>query len=239
MLLLSIDTSGRSGSIALAQGKDDGSCEVIEVVALTGGTFSAQLVPQIADLLANQRFTRFDIDAFSVASGPGSFTGLRIGLAAIKAFAEILQRPIATVSVLEAVAIGAKMQGRVLAVLDAGRGELYRGEYEVTGDSVRCVAETLLKREEVFADLRELQRHEPETPNPASLRSTVAASDKAIAEAFQSAGLRVVLVDPIDAGAIARLGFRKIRAGQTVSPEQLEANYIRRTDAEILAKVSS
>jgi tRNA threonylcarbamoyladenosine biosynthesis protein TsaB len=239
MLLLSIDTSGRSGSIALARGNDDGTCEVIEVVPLTGGTFSAQLVPQIAALLAKHGFTKLDIGAFTVASGPGSFTGLRIGLAAIKGMAEILEKPIATVSLLEAVGVGAKAQGGVLALLDAGRGELYCGDYEVTTDGAQLRTEKLLKREEVFAELSESQLHESKTQTPAALRSTVVTSDKGIAEAAPFAGLRVVLVDAIDAGAIARLGFRKIQSGKTVSPEQLEANYIRRTDAEILAKVGS
>ncbi len=105
MLLLAIDTSGKQGSIALARagersGESD-DVEVIEIVPLVGGTFSAQLVPQIADLLSTNGFTRDDIGGFAVASGPGSFTGLRIGLAAVKALAEVLNKPIAAVSLLE------------------------------------------------------------------------------------------------------------------------------------------
>jgi tRNA threonylcarbamoyladenosine biosynthesis protein TsaB len=94
MLLLTTDTSGKQGSIALARTGDQSSqgddVELIEVVPLAGGTFSAQLIPQVAALLAKHSFTKNDIDAFVVASGPGSFTGLRVGLAAIKALAEIL-----------------------------------------------------------------------------------------------------------------------------------------------------
>ena len=233
MLLLSTDTSGKSGSVALARDNSAGACEVIEVVALAGGTFSTQLVPQIAALLDKHGFAKRDIDAFAVASGPGSFTGLRIGLAAIKALAEILEKPIAPVSLLEAVAVSAKMQGRVVAVLDAGRGELYCGDYEVTSNSAEIRTERLLKPEDVFAEVREAQARNADEP-----KWTMATSDQALAGAAQSAGLRVVVVEPVDAGTIARLGFRKIQAGQTVSPEHLEANYIRRTDAEILAKVS-
>src|SRR5205807_773356 len=139
MLLLATDTSGKNGSIALARiaaGEDArgpaggtpallssgaaapgrsarGDVEVIEVVPLAGGTFSAQLVPQISALLAKHGFTKNDIDGFVVASGPGSFTGLRVGLAAIKALAEILDKPIAAVSLLEAIAITSGSQGSV------------------------------------------------------------------------------------------------------------------------------
>jgi len=86
MLLLAADTSGKHGTIALAQCAAEG-CDVVEVVPLEGGTFSAQLVPQIAALLAKHGFNKTDIGGFAVASGPGSFTGVRVGLAAIKALA--------------------------------------------------------------------------------------------------------------------------------------------------------
>src|SRR6202162_1775706 len=105
MLLLATDTSGKNGSIALARvtpGQSD--VEIAAVVPLAGGAFSAQLVPQIAALLEKHGYSKTDLAAFAVASGPGSFTGLRVGLAAIKALAEALQKPIAAVSLLEAVA---------------------------------------------------------------------------------------------------------------------------------------
>jgi tRNA threonylcarbamoyladenosine biosynthesis protein TsaB len=243
MLLLATDTSGRSGSIALARGDANGSCEVIEVVPLAGGTFSVQLVPQIAALLAKRGFSKHDIGAFVVASGPGSFTGLRIGLAAIKALAEILQKPIAAVSLLEAVAIGAGRHGTVVAVLDAGRGEVYRGDYLVSGESARIQTERLIKLEDFFAEAQPKQLPGSKTRNAliepiTTGETTLATSDQSLAEAAQAAGLSLSLVEAIDAGAIASLGWRKIQTRKTVSPEQLEANYIRRTDAEILAKVS-
>ncbi len=140
MLLLAADTSGKHGTIALARCGPDNACDVIEVVALDGGTFSAQLVPQIAALLAKHGFGKTDIGGFAVVSGPGSFTGVRVGLAAIKALAEVLQKPIAAVSLLEAIAVSCGSQGRLVAVLDAGRGEVYAGEYDVHGDDVRSAA---------------------------------------------------------------------------------------------------
>src|SRR5208337_5282847 len=153
-LLLAVDTSGKNGSLALArvtQGQSESEISVLEVVPLTGGAFSAQLVPQIAALLERHGYSKSDLGAFAVASGPGSFTGLRVGLAAIKALAEALRKPIAAISLLEAVACVGAARGPVLAVLDAGRGDVYVGDYEV-GPQARMYAhmhkERLLSREE-------------------------------------------------------------------------------------------
>ena len=156
MLLLVTDTSGKQGSVALARAgeRDRDHVELIEVVFLAGGMFSAQLVPQIAALLAQHRLSKADIDAFVVVSGPGSFTGLRVGLAAIKALAEILQKPIVPVSLLEVVATASRVQGKVVALLDAGRGDVFFGAYEISGESVQVLQEQLLSKAEFLAEAR-------------------------------------------------------------------------------------
>ena len=223
MLLLAADTSGKHGSIALAQCGPEAACSVIEVVALDGGTFSAQLVPQVAALLTRHSFSKQDIDAFAVVAGPGSFTGLRIGLAAIKALAEVLAKPIAAVSLLEAIAVAGRSQGKVIAVLDAGRGEVYAGEYEVNGSGARLVGERLLT-------LAELMR--------SAVGSVVVTPDPTVAGAARDAALKLEKVELPRSDAIARLGWRKIFAGKTVSPAELEANYIRRSN-QIFSKGSS
>ena len=230
MILLAIDTSGKEGSIALARVREGSApgeesaanLELLEIVRLEGGTFSAQLVPQIAALLAKHRISKQEIGAFAVASGPGSFTGLRVGLAAIKGLAEILQKPIVALSRLEAVARAGKSRGPVLAVLDAGRGEVYAGSYEV-GDRTWMREEVLLTREELFHQARECVLVTP---------------DSGLGEAAQQAGLQVERVELPRSDAVARLGWEKLQAGETVSPEALEANYIRRSDAEIFARRS-
>lgn len=221
MLLLVTDTSGKHGSVGFVRAGDSGAIDVIEEVPLTGGTFSAQLVPQIAELLKKHGLKKVDIGAFIVVSGPGSFTGLRVGLAAIKALAEILERPIVPVSLLEGVALNSQAEGKVHAALDAGRGEVYVGEYEVARNSARMIREQLLPKDE-FLQL--------------SGNGTVATPDSVVAEFASDEGRSVSRVDRPNTTAIARVGWRKLRAGQTVTPEQLEANYIRRSDAEIFAK---
>lgn len=234
MLLLVTDTSGKNGTVALARAgergphdtavADDIREEVIEVVPLAGGMFSAQLVPQIAALLARHNFSKGDIDAFIVVSGPGSFTGLRVGLAAIKALAEILKKPIVPVSLLEVVATAARTHGRVVAVLDGGRGEVFFGDYEIAGESVQVLREELLSKTEFLS---------------AAQGSTVATSDTALAAAARDAGLPVVTVESPTATMIAKYGWKKLQDGETVSPERLDANYMRRSDAEVFVKKSS
>jgi tRNA threonylcarbamoyladenosine biosynthesis protein TsaB len=221
MLLLAADTSGKHGSIALARGNADGSCEVLEVVPLTGGNFSAQLIPQVAALLSKHGFHKKDLDGFAAVSGPGSFTGLRVGLAAIKALGEATGKPIATVSLLELVALAGDGSGRVLAALDAGRGEVYLGHYEIAGDRASMVSEKLITRAAV---------------SEAAPGGTVVTPDTSVAEALKALGVKTVTIEPPASDAVARLGWKKILARDTVPPEALEANYIRRTDAEIFSK---
>src|SRR5438128_11084292 len=98
MLILAIDTSGKQGSVTLARG-DASHGNFIETVPITGGTFSAQLIPQIAELLKKNHLEKKSIEAFACASGPGSFTGLLVGLTDIKGLADILHKPIVTLVV--------------------------------------------------------------------------------------------------------------------------------------------
>ncbi len=221
MLLLAVDTSGRNGSLALARVADGRNpVDVIEVVPLAGGNFSAQLVPQIAATLSRHSCANTDLSAFAVASGPGSFTGLRVGLAAIKALADALKKPIASVSLLEAVASSNRSQTRVLAALDAGRGDIYLGDYKLTPHP-RMVSERLLTREESVE---------------ASKGKSVVTPDPVLAEIFRSARIECHQIAAPNSGTIATLGWQHIQRGEIVSAEELEANYLRRTDAEIFAQ---
>jgi tRNA threonylcarbamoyladenosine biosynthesis protein TsaB len=223
MLLLAADTSGKHGTIALARCGPGDACTVLEVVPLEGGTFSAQLVPQIAGLLSKHGFTKNEIGGFAVVSGPGSFTGVRVGLAAIKALAEVLQKPIAAVSLLEAIAASSPAQGKVMAVMDAGRGEIYAGDYDVHSDGARLVKEQLLTRTDLLDSAK---------------TSTVVTADHNLAVAARQSGFPVHEIELPRSDVIAQLGWRKISAGETVSPEALDANYIR-SSSEIFSKSSS
>jgi len=223
MLLLSIDTSGKCGGITLAQG-DANSFRIIESAPIAGGAFSAQLVPTLASTLARHGFAAGDLQAFIAVSGPGSFTGLRVGLSAIKGLVEVLKRPIATVSGLAALAISCGKEGKIAAAMDAGREEVFLGLYDVVAGRASTQLEALLSRPEFVSAIR--------NGNAAQ----VVTCDSVIAELVRSAGLFAQEIERPGSEAAARIGLRKLLAGETVTVEELDANYIRRSDAEIFSK---
>ncbi|MFL6248643.1 MAG: tRNA (adenosine(37)-N6)-threonylcarbamoyltransferase complex dimerization subunit type 1 TsaB [Thermoanaerobaculia bacterium] len=124
MLVLAADTSLPILSVALV---NDGA--LIGAVALEGrGSRNEKLLPAIDWLLSENSIDRHSIDLFAVTRGPGSFTGVRIGLATMQGLALALGRPVCAMSTHEAVAFGEA--GRVAIVDDAGRGELYVSHFD-------------------------------------------------------------------------------------------------------------
>jgi tRNA threonylcarbamoyladenosine biosynthesis protein TsaB len=238
LLILGIDTSGKQGGIALWR---EGA--LLEAAPIAGGTFSAQLIPQVAELLAKHKLKKEDVGGFAVASGPGSFTGLRVGLAAVKGLAEILGKPIAVVSVLEALALSGStvatplsaspetarrpsLPKRVATALDAQRQEVFFGEYEVADGRGRTLREELLSQADFIAHLR--GESKPALP--------VVTSDGSVSRLLSEVGVQWTAVPRPSAADVARIGAGKLARGETVTVEQLDANYIRRSDAEIFAK---
>src|SRR5690348_15821866 len=213
MLLLAIDTSGRQGGITLARGGKE--IEIIESASIQGGTFSAELIPQIADLLAKHGYSPKQLEALVAVTGPGSFTGLRVGLTAVKGLAEVLNLPVATVTSLEVLLAAAGAQENTMAVLDAGRGELYAAVQ--IGDQRE---ESLLTAEETVAVAR-------------SKHLRIVAADPSVASKFPKADV----IQYCSTEVAARLGFDKLRAGNTVDVLALDANYIRKSEAEYMQKL--
>ena len=239
MLILAIDTSGQSGGITLAEA-NTGSFRVIESAAIAGGTFSAQLIPTLAALLRKHGYGVKDLGGFAAASGPGSFTGLRVGLSAIKGLAETLHKPIATVSVLEALASLADHEGKIAAAMDAGRKEVFLGVYQKNGNSsaeksglprsTQSDHSLIMQREELLTQQNFMATLGTERP------AVILTSDAGIAELASSSHSAVVVVTPPGSEVIARIGAAKLLTGETVSVEALDANYLRRSDAEIFFK---
>lgn len=229
MVILGIDTSGRDGSVALARGSGEGF-EVLGSMPIAGGTYSAQLIPAISALLAGASLAKSAIDLLVVASGPGSFTGLRVGLSTVKGLAEALRKPIVAVSLLAATAAAARQTASVVVALDAQRREVYVGEYQVVHSEVPAelrlhrIDEVLLSLDDFTASLG--------TRVPVPVTYT---PDATIERALRQSGSPVERIPRPGADLIARLGVAEYLQGLTISSATLDANYLRRSDAEIFS----
>jgi tRNA threonylcarbamoyladenosine biosynthesis protein TsaB len=215
MRFLLIDTCGSEGSVALADTKL--SDAVVASEKLPGRTASERLVPAVRRVMEGCEWRLHDLTAVVVVHGPGSFTGLRVGLSAAKGLSEAGGLPLIAVSRLALLAV-AGGEGMIHAVLDAGRGEFYYGEYSER----RCLREVLLTEEEVIA---------------ASAGGTVVVCEPKVAEALVALGPRVV-AEPAAMDALA-FAVQRSAAGKFDDAMVIDANYLRRTDAEIFAKPKS
>jgi tRNA threonylcarbamoyladenosine biosynthesis protein TsaB len=220
MVILAVDTTSRSGSLALARGG-----EVVESIAIEAPDgFGQILYPRIESLLSSNKLSIPDIDLYAAASGPGSFTGIRVGMTAIKALAEVNGKRVVAVSNLLAMAEAG--QGRLRApLLDARREQVYAAVYD--SDLRPVVAECVISWPEFLGLAGD---HEV---------TFVAHS----AEFFEAGGVgplpataaqrRVqILVEPL-ASAVARVAAQVSGRGEAVPPEAIDANYVRRSDAEL------
>ena len=133
MKILALESSAKSVSTAVVEDGAvlAGSCQHIAL------THSETLLPLIEAMLRNARLSLADMDAFAVAVGPGSFTGLRIGVAALKGLAWAQDKPCIAVSTLEAMAYNSAVHnGLLLAAMDARRGQIYHARFAVCDGSV-------------------------------------------------------------------------------------------------------
>ncbi|MGD0799327.1 MAG: tRNA (adenosine(37)-N6)-threonylcarbamoyltransferase complex dimerization subunit type 1 TsaB [Acidobacteriaceae bacterium] len=219
MKILLIDTCGAVGSVALA---DTEPAAVLASEEMAGRTASERLVGVVRELAERSGVGLQELGAVVAVSGPGSFTGVRVGLSAAKGLCDALGVPVVTASRLAVLAErGSRGGGRVVALLDAGRGEYYFGEY-VGGV---CVREALLTRDEV---LEAMGREEG---------AVVMVCEAAVAEAMAAVGPRVV--DEPRAGDALGLALQRIERGDFDDAATVDANYLRRTDAEIFAKAGA
>jgi tRNA threonylcarbamoyladenosine biosynthesis protein TsaB len=221
-LILSIDTTHEFGSIALLE-----QGEVIEEVLLhSPDGFGHVLFEHLQRLFDRHGRGVDDVACFAAASGPGSFTGVRIGLACVKGLAEATGRKVVTVSNLEALArFGAARQRAV--VLDARRGEIYGAVFDPEGRELRepVVAkfpawlETLPDGDIEFIS-SDFVAFRPALENTRFQNSMITIAPRALAAAI---------------GSIAQERFR---AGLARDPTEIDADYVRRSDAELFWKES-
>jgi len=220
--ILGIDTSTVLGAVGIV----DGDELVADMRTNISVTHSERLMLHIDGLLKSARLTMDDIDGFAVGLGPGSFTGLRIGVATVKGLAYATGKPVAGVSSLRALAGNLPdCRHMVCPVYDARKGMVYAALYRDTDAG----------REEVFS---------PRAMFPDDLVEYIDAPAVFIGEGArvygellkEKLGDKAVFAPRIYSchvgSVIARLGHAEIEAGRTADPFTLTPEYIRRSDAE-------
>jgi tRNA threonylcarbamoyladenosine biosynthesis protein TsaB len=236
-LILAIETGTRAGSVALARGE--------EILASQPGdassSHSQDLIENIDAVLQEAEVELSAVDLLAAAIGPGSFTGLRIGLATAKSLAVSLDRRCVGVSTLGAVSHAAGLAERVVALLPAGRGEVFAQMFAVRHDAIEPLDEpahispqALLAKYGSYPQLIwagegahtqiDLFRREARVKG---IELTVGAGEQT------TNGWMVAPPATRLAEDVARLAFREWRKGNVIDPGELRANYVRASDAEI------
>jgi tRNA threonylcarbamoyladenosine biosynthesis protein TsaB len=219
MLTLAIETSGPVGSVAVVE-----SGKILGEQKLELGRQHGQvLIPALERLLADCGKRARDCKLVAVSVGPGSFTGLRVGVVCAKTLAYAIQCPLAAVNTLHAIACNATPEISVVNVIgDAQRGEL------ITARFVRDAGGEWMPQGEIEILSTEAWA--------ASLRPNDVVSGAALEKYAALAEGKCQILDPEfrvpRASTIARLGIRQLEAGQTTDPWQIEPLYLRRSSAE-------
>lgn len=229
MWLLAVDTTSKDASVALLR---DGA-RVALVAPSTDQQHSVELFRSLRRALAEAGISLAEVDVYAVANGPGAFTALRVGLTVVKGLAEMHAKPVVAVSVLEAVAESATSAGLLAPIVDAYRGQVFGGLYEKGNGRLDARGrERVLTLEEFLTSLqRERVRPDECTlagPRLERWQERLAATPFATSRRESTA--------PVLAEAVARLATRKLARGEALDALRLEANYVRRSDAELLWK---
>ncbi|HKS30213.1 MAG TPA: tRNA (adenosine(37)-N6)-threonylcarbamoyltransferase complex dimerization subunit type 1 TsaB [Pyrinomonadaceae bacterium] len=244
-LILSIETATRAGSVALSRGQALLSSRTGDPTR----SHSTDLLELIRDALREAGASLSDVELFAAALGPGSFTGLRIGVATVKGLASTLERRVVGVPTLEALALAAGRAERVVALLPAGRGELFAQSFRVEGphevspldEPVHVAPDILLEKyrgqrsviwigEGALAQ-REKIRAVAEEDGIAFIEESAEQSQEEREGAWTLASLPENL-----AAYVGLVAFEKHKRQETGRPEELQAIYVRPSDAELKEK---
>jgi tRNA threonylcarbamoyladenosine biosynthesis protein TsaB len=231
MLTLALDTCDARGSVAVLRD----SSVLASSLHDTAADYSIWLLPAVDRTLAAARASLTDIELFAVAAGPGSFTGVRAGLATVKAWVEVYGRPAVAVSRLEALAEQASPSSQLVAAfVDARRDQLFAALFERNADGSRPLGDEYLIAPQDF--LESVAHQANGRPVTWVSLDPQALSQSPGWQARASHGESVLPADPVLAPAIARLALRAAAHGRSVDALALDANYLRRPDAEIFWK---
>jgi tRNA threonylcarbamoyladenosine biosynthesis protein TsaB len=238
MLVLALDTTSRPGSLAVWR---DG-CVLVERAGEAARSAGERLPGEILALLQSLELRIPDVDVYAVTTGPGSFTGLRVGIATIQGLALVNGRAVVPVSALEALAFqpAARRAERVAVWIDARRGEVFAALYgaarlahgtpDASTGLVELIAPEVGPPAEVLGGWR--RRGQLGVPPPSFTGDGALAHRSAIEEAC---GAEARVLDPPAclAGLVVEIAAARAAAGGAVSPHAIVPVYVRRPDAEI------
>jgi tRNA threonylcarbamoyladenosine biosynthesis protein TsaB len=228
VILLALDTCDVKGSVALIRN------DVVLSSANhdTDEEYSCWLLPAVHRLLKASGCSLPDVDAFAVACGPGSFTGVRIGLTTVKAWSEVFAKPVAAVSRLKAIAWkGAAGRKCIAAFANARRDQVFGAVYYQEEDGFKRAGDEMVIAPGEFIQIA------VEQARGESLAWATHEADALIAapewREREKLGDELQIVSPFLADTIARLAEIEVAAGRATGSLELDANYVRRTDAEV------
>ena len=222
MIILALDTTSEFGSIALHR---DGRA-IAELSLHAPAGFSRVLFDAVTDLKNKAEFALEECDCFAAAAGPGSFTGVRVGLSAVKGLAEAMRKQVCGVSNLRALSSFGKIAGLRAVAFDARRGDVYAAIYD---HHLQLVSpETVCRFTDWLAQLDRAAAYEFIFPENSPWIRELAQSpfrDMPVHHAPLSL-----------AAAVALCAEQDGKAGRWLDPAALDANYVRRSDAELFWK---
>jgi len=221
MHILAIDTATNCGGAALSHDR-----EVIGLVmAKLPLRYSETIIDMVDFLLQQHRLELPEIDCFAVATGPGSFTGVRIGLTTIKSFCQALDKPVVGISCLEALAYRFRQaESRVAPMMDAGRQQIYGALFRVEGTSIHRKQE-----EQVLAPEKWLE----ELPQDDCVLVGDGARNYRQTILEENPDARVLETDNRLVDQLCQLAYERFSQGATCNSHQLKANYVRPPDVRM------
>ncbi len=234
-IILAVDTSSHQASLAVSRGE-----EIVASISINNNLPHSQtLFPNISELLRIAGLKIQDVNVFATATGPGSFTGLRVGLAAVKGLADSLEKPCLGIDSLDLLALATGFEGNHLVMITAGRDEVYCGMREVTAGDItsRSADDKVGKPSLVLAssapDLRAIQVIVTGSGIQKHKEEVQAFIDKYCVEMGKPLELKwqVYNDDSVNASvALAKSACRLLESNQTAP---VKPHYIRPSDAEI------
>ncbi|MFO1518487.1 MAG: tRNA (adenosine(37)-N6)-threonylcarbamoyltransferase complex dimerization subunit type 1 TsaB [bacterium] len=232
MFLLALDTSGPTGSVAVLK---EGAL-LSEITWEAKSSHTSELPDQVQAVLKKAELDFGRVDGIAVTLGPGSFTGLRIGLAFVKGLAQAEKKPVIGVSTLWALARAVSGEGPIVPLLSAKRDEIYGAAFEPAPAGLSLLLEERAASPEAF--LEDLKGCIPTLKGPLRfLGSGARYYEKEIRSTFPEAEFLPVSYDAVQARRVGEIGFEGFKAGRfSRGGVDLVPQYLRASEAELKRK---